>query len=1318
MSKKSFFLIIFSLAIIFAKGAFAYDPGSWQIELKVQVNGASLPSAVFGVKEGASEGYDSFDEVSYIPLPPYAGFYSSNPNDPSGQYKKDIRTPVQPGEKKKWDLYAYSMQIGFSQCKTTISWADPSLVVPEEYSLTLTDLTTGKSYDMKKMSFYEDVKEGNFYSCHFQIVVSSPRPDILILPKSHDFGRVTRGNSSAPQVFTISNVGNLELAIGTVTLTGTNLDEFKVQNNNCQGQKLAPQASCAVEVIFSPFSDGLKSANLTIISNDPRAPTFNVGLSGEGKVPTPPEADFKAVSDTSGCAPLEVRFKDMSSGDITSYWWDFNGDGKVDVKAKDPTWTYEKPGTYTVCLTAFNNEPYDTETKAGYITVKNCIRADFSASLAKGCAPCTVTFSDLSTGDGNIVSWYWDFGDQGDKDVSSDSNPTYTYTKPGEYMVSLIVTAADGTFHKHSKEDYISVYSATKADFISPGTGYAPLEVTFRSTSEGATSYLWNFGDGDKSTAPDPIHTYNQSGDYGFSLTASGPCGEDTKTETIKVLVDDTGPTVSITSPNNGANTTVYKPSITIKGLSTDSESGLKSIEISPAWPNSNSLPEFSFVNFPSLQPGDNLFMVTATDKAGNTSIDSITITYSPLAEKIIINEVAFNEANDWIELKVVETGDYSGYRIYEGGAEIAAVPDWGILNAGDFIVIHEEGGTNDTVRGDNNPAYWDIYGANSLTGTDNIIQIKMPTGDDRRVDVVIYSNKNGNFTASKTEANEAVARAHWDAGSDFTAGKDSDAWTDSDEVSSGKSLGRNPYSTDTNSRVDWEIKLWQTKGADNNEDDIPPVVIITSPNKGNSATTSQSQITISGSASDTGTGVLSVLINTGEANTGDVTNFSFLVTLSPGENSLTVTAKDRAGNIAKDTIIVTYSPVADFTADKTYGCAPLEVCFKDSSFGEVVSWSWDLDGDGMTDATVRNPCYTYEMPGIYTVSLTVTGVHESDTMTRTDYVVIRERIKMTRPSPGDKIFGDAVIIKTTHDLGAKARHLYRSGSTGQWQEIVSSMDIVSKTDTESIVTWNTTGLLDGEHDLRVEDMSGSDSETITVSLVREKPDYFEDEAKKDEPIKISDRYGNGVQAPAGALGADDVIRMKLVEPPAPPLDISPAGSCLEVTLEITHQTLNKDITISMSYQDEDDDSMVDGVNVLVDSLAIYVYNESTGQWDWLESAVDRLSKVVRAEVGHLSVFGLFGKASEDFSDMLIFPNPCRMDRGDEWIMFTHLPSNFTIRIYNIARELVRFQEEVSDSFFSWDIKNDDGRMVSPGVYIYCIEKDGRIKKGKIAVIR
>lgn len=60
--------------------------------------------------------------------------------------------------------------------------------------------------------------------------------------------------------------------------------------------------------------------------------------------------------------------------------------------------------------------------------------------------------------------------------------------------------------------------------------------VSFTNFSQNATSYTWNFGDGQNSTEENPTHTYAESGNFAVVLTAKNAAGESADfTQTIEI---------------------------------------------------------------------------------------------------------------------------------------------------------------------------------------------------------------------------------------------------------------------------------------------------------------------------------------------------------------------------------------------------------------------------------------------------------------------------------------------------------------------------------------------------------------------------------------------------------------------------------------------------------------------------------------------------------------------------------------------------------------------------------------------------------------
>ncbi len=79
--------------------------------------------------------------------------------------------------------------------------------------------------------------------------------------------------------------------------------------------------------------------------------------------------------------------------------------------------------------------------------------------------------------------------------------------------------------------------------------------------------------------------------------------------------------------------------------------------------------------------------------------------------------------------------------------------------------------------------------------------------------------------------------------------------------------------------------------------------------------------------------------------------------------------------------------PVAGFSGLPVSGPAPLTVNFLDSSADNPSWWAWTF-GDGGT-SSLENPVYTYQNPGTYTVSLTVSNAGGSNTDTLTNYISV-----------------------------------------------------------------------------------------------------------------------------------------------------------------------------------------------------------------------------------------------------------------------------------------------------------------------------------------
>lgn len=118
------------------------------------------------------------------------------------------------------------------------------------------------------------------------------------VPSTFDFGNQVV-STSRPQVFTITNSGNLPLEISSVVGTG----DFSA-TENCFS--VAAGASCAITVSFSPSSAGARTGTITISDNTFSA-TRQISLTGNG-------TDFQLTGNVTG--PVSTT---VASGQPATY---------------------------------------------------------------------------------------------------------------------------------------------------------------------------------------------------------------------------------------------------------------------------------------------------------------------------------------------------------------------------------------------------------------------------------------------------------------------------------------------------------------------------------------------------------------------------------------------------------------------------------------------------------------------------------------------------------------------------------------------------------------------------------------------------------------------------------------------------------------------------------------------------------------------------------------------------------------------------------------------------------------------------------------
>jgi PKD repeat protein len=287
----------------------------------------------------------------------------------------------------------------------------------------------------------------------------------------------------------------------------------------------APMMTDTPEATVIYNSPGTYSVSLTITNAAGASTVTETDLIVVGEGPT---ADF-SFTNTLGSAV--VNFTDNSSLADDLQW--FFGDGMMSVET-NPEHTYAAEGSYEVALVASNE--CGTDTSRQTIDIIFVPEPTISASVSSGCSPLTVTYTAQPQGAG--YTYLWDIPG-GVPAASTDPVITVVYNEPGNYTASVSVTNAAGTGTTQTTNPVMVLPEPMVTFNIDYALG--DYSATFTSTSQGVDNLVWNFGDGNMDEGAMVTHTYAAAGNYEVSLMGTGPCGSETITQTIMVVVAPTG---------------------------------------------------------------------------------------------------------------------------------------------------------------------------------------------------------------------------------------------------------------------------------------------------------------------------------------------------------------------------------------------------------------------------------------------------------------------------------------------------------------------------------------------------------------------------------------------------------------------------------------------------------------------------------------------------------------------------------------------------------------------------------------------------------
>ena len=243
-----------------------------------------------------------------------------------------------------------------------------------------------------------------------------------------------------------------------------------------------------------------------------------------------PKADFNLPNGV--CFKDSTRFFDASTPGqgqtLIKYGWNF-GDNSTDT-LKNPVKYYAAPNTYVVKHWAISDKGCYSDTVTKSALVNPLPTVDFTISTP-ACETRLFTFTPKSVANtGNIISWYWNFGDGNIKALPTGNPFTYTYNTAGTRTISHAVITDKGCKSDTLKKA-IAINPLPKPDFVVPDVCLSDAFAVFTNTStitDGSAAqftYAWTYGDPNAnagnpntSTLKDGKHRYSSSGNYNVVL--------------------------------------------------------------------------------------------------------------------------------------------------------------------------------------------------------------------------------------------------------------------------------------------------------------------------------------------------------------------------------------------------------------------------------------------------------------------------------------------------------------------------------------------------------------------------------------------------------------------------------------------------------------------------------------------------------------------------------------------------------------------------------------------------------------------------------
>ena len=296
---------------------------------------------------------------------------------------------------------------------------------------------------------------------------------------------------------------------------------------------------------------------------------------------SPPEADYTFTPPPDICVGDPVVFTSVAEGffnnngvcvDALIGGWDITPASGWSVvtgslNSPDPiTLNFSQPGNYDVRLIASN--PCGSDTTIKPVCVAEPPNANFTTSSTSGCAPFTLpttnTSNTVNSCANTIYAWVVTFngslcspGTSGwsfQSGSPTSQSPTFSFTNSGTYSIILTITNNCGisTASQTITVETVPEVAIDPIPSSCAGNTINPSAVVLSTCYGSLQGLSWSFpgGSPSSSTSANPGQiTYNNTGTYTVSFSASNGCGTSTASTSFNISQPPSVPIFSSNSP-------------------------------------------------------------------------------------------------------------------------------------------------------------------------------------------------------------------------------------------------------------------------------------------------------------------------------------------------------------------------------------------------------------------------------------------------------------------------------------------------------------------------------------------------------------------------------------------------------------------------------------------------------------------------------------------------------------------------------------------------------------------------------------------------